>query len=83
MLSSIYIYFYLPECLGDDWMIDGTLWEQSEHVLQFFVLPLEDQSEEMIADEIVSGLLGFVVALAVELPEIGLALFYLDDVVLE
>jgi hypothetical protein len=37
----------------------------------------------MIADEIVSGLLGFVVALAVELPEIGLALFYLDDVVLE
>jgi hypothetical protein len=73
----------VPEAVPDGLVREGGGGEEREHVLEFNVLLLDDEGDEVVADEAVPGVGGVHESLAIELPQVGLAVLDLDDVVLE
>lgn len=64
-------------------VVEGPLGQQGQHILQLHVLLLQDQRHQMIANKHIPILHGVLQALPVQLPQVGLTVLDLDDVILE
>lgn len=62
-------------------VIQRPLGQQGQHILQFNILLLQDQRHQMIANKHISIFQGVLQSLAIKLPQIGLTMLDLDDII--
>lgn len=73
----------VPQTVPDCVVVQSPLGQQRQHILQLHILLLQDQRHQVIANKHMPRLHRVLQPLSVQLPQIGLTVLDLDDIILK